>query len=176
MKARLKHAIGYTETMVLQDFSTHDFELVERILSDPRIMDDFGGIFAKEKIEKAQRHYLASAESEEGWVFAIRADEGSAAAGLAFLWDRPWRDDVITELVVQILPEFQRRGLAAAAAGAVIARARAERRCKSVHAFPPEASSAAAALCAGLGFAKLDKCDVDFAGARLRARHWRLDL
>lgn len=124
--------------MILDAFSTHDFELVEKILSDPRMMEDFGGVFPPEKIEKAQRHYLSSSESEEGWVFAIRPSEGAEAAGLAFLWDRPWRDDVITELVCQILPDHQRRGLATAAAQAVIARARAERRCKSVHAFPPE--------------------------------------
>jgi RimJ/RimL family protein N-acetyltransferase len=162
--------------VILADFSTHDFALVERILSDPRMMDDFGGAFAPEKIEKAQRHYLASSESEEGWAFTIRPAEGAEAAGLAFLWDRPWRDDVITELVCQVLPEYQRRGLATAAALAVIARARLERRCKSVHSFPPEVSSAAAALCAKLGLTRLDRCDVDFAGARLRGRHWRLDL
>ncbi len=162
--------------MRLDDFSTHDFALVEAILSDPRMMDDFGGVFPPEKIEKAQRHYLASCESEEGWVFAIRPSEGAEAAGLAFLWDRPWRDDVITELVCQVVPAYQRRGLAAEAGRAVIARARLESRCKSIHAFPPESSPAAAALCAALGFAKLDRCDADFAGARLRARHWRLNL
>jgi len=162
--------------VVLENFSTFDFELVEKILSDPRMMDELGGVFAPEKIEKAQRHYLASSESEEGWVFTIRASPGAEAAGLAFLWDRPWQDDVITELVCQVVPSYQRRGLATEAARAVIARARVEQRCKEVHAFPPEASPAAAALCAKLGFAKLDRCDVDFAGARLRARHWRLSL
>lgn len=162
--------------MVLADFSTHDFELVATILSDPRMMDELGGVFPPEKIEKAQRHYLASAESEEGWAFTIRPSEGAEAAGLAFLWDRPWRDDVITEIVCQVVPAYQRRGLAAEAALAVIARARAERRCQEIHAFPPEASAAASALCAKLKFAKLDRCDADFAGARLRARHWRLDL
>ena len=162
--------------MVLENFATFDFELVEKILSDPRMMDELGGVFPPEKIEKAQRHYLASSESEEGWVFTIRPSEGAEAAGLAFLWDRPWRDDVITEIVCQVLPAYQRRGLAADAARAVVARARLERRCKSIHAFPPDASAAASALCAKLGFAKLDKCEVDFAGARLRCRHWQLDL
>jgi RimJ/RimL family protein N-acetyltransferase len=154
----------------------NDHELVETLLSDPRVMIDLGGPLTPEKIAKAQKNYVDAVETEEGWVFKIMPDESTDAAGLVFLWDRPWGDGSISEISVQILPAYQGRGLATAASQALMDMARAERRCKSVHAFPPAAGAAAQALCAKLGFRKLERCEVSFAGAPLRCVHWRLDF
>lgn len=154
----------------------NDYELVESLLSDPAVMADLGGALDREKIAKAQKNYVDAVETEEGWIQKVMPDESTDAAGLAFLWDRPWGDGAISEISVQILPKRQGEGLATAAALALMERAKAEGRCKSVHAFPPAASAAAQALCAKLGFRKLERCEVPFAGAAVRCVHWRLDF
>jgi RimJ/RimL family protein N-acetyltransferase len=154
----------------------NDHELVETLLSDPRVMADLGGPMSQDKIVKAMKNYVDAVETEEGWINKIMPDESTDAAGLVFLWDRPWGDGAISEVSVQIHPKHQGHGLATAAVKALMERARAEGRCKSVHAFPPASGAAAQALCAKLGFRKLERCEVPFAGAAVRCVHWRLDF
>ncbi|MFI5345162.1 MAG: GNAT family N-acetyltransferase [Elusimicrobiota bacterium] len=162
--------------MRLEEFSLNDYELVESLLSNPEVMADLGGPMSQEKTAKAMKNYVDAVETEEGWINKIMPDQSTDAAGLVFLWDRPWGDGAISEVSVQILPKHQGQGLATAAAQALIARALAEGRCKSVHAFPPASSAAAQALCAKLGFRKLERCEIPFAGMSLRCVHWRLDF
>lgn len=165
-----------TTAVRLEDFSLNDLELAATLLGDARVMADLGGALTPEKIAKAQKNYVDAVETEEGWIFKIMTGASADAAGLIFLWERPWGDGTISEIGVQVLPARQGEGLAAAAARALLDKARAEGRCKSVHAFPPAAGAAAQALCAALGFRKLERCEVSFAGAPLRCVHWRLDL
>lgn len=162
--------------MRLQEFSIDDHELVEALLSDPAVMADLGGVLTREKIAQAHKNYVDMAETEEGWIMKIMPDESTDAAGLVFLWDRPWGEETITEVGAQVLAGHQRKGSAAAALKALIARAKAEERCKGVHAFPPAGSEAGQALCASLGFRKLERCEVPFAGKPVRCVHWRLDF
>ncbi|MDE2143563.1 MAG: GNAT family N-acetyltransferase [Elusimicrobia bacterium] len=162
--------------MRLEDFSLNDFELVESLLSDPAGMADLGGPLTRDEVAKAMKNFVDAVETEEGWIHKIMPGESSDPAGLVFLWDRPWGDGAISEVSVQILPKYQGRGLAKAAAKAVLARALAEGRCKSVHSFPPAVSARAQALCASLGFRKLERCELPFGGKPVRRVHWRLDL
>ena len=162
--------------MKLEEFSLNDFELVESLLSSPEVMADLGGPLSQDKIAKAMKNYVDAVETEEGWINKIMPDESSDAAGLVFLWDRPWGDGAISEISVQVLSKHQGHGLATAAAKGIMARALAEGRCKSVHAFPPAGSAAAQALCASLGFRKLERCEIPFAGTAVRCVHWRLDF
>lgn len=154
----------------------NDYALVETLLSDPRVMADLGGPLTPERIAKAQKNYVDAVETEEGWIFKIMPDASTDAAGLVFLWDRPWGEGSIAEISCQVLPARQRAGLAAAAARALIDKARAEGRCKAVHAFPPAANAAAQALCAKLGFRRLERCEVPFAGAPVRCVHWSFEF
>lgn len=103
-------------------------------------------------------------------------DDSTGAAGLVFLWEKPWGEGTISEVSAQVLPKFQRQGFAAAAVRLLMDKAREEHRCRSVHAFPPAAGAAGQALCAALGFRKLERCEAPFAGASVRCVHWRLDL
>ena len=162
--------------MRLEDFSANDYELAASLLSDPRAMDELGGALPPDKIEKALKNYQDAVETEEGWVFRIMPDASADAAGLVFLWDRPWGDGEISVVDALVLPGRRREGLAAAALGQLMEKAREEGRCKSVHAFPAAASAAALGLCAKLGFRKLERCEVPYAGKPLRCVHWRLDF
>lgn len=162
--------------MRLEDFSLNDFELAASLLSDPAGMADLGGPLTRDDIAKAMKNFVDAVETEEGWIHKIMPDRSTDAAGLVYLWDRPWGDGAISEISVQILPKHQGQGLAKAAVTAVLARALAEGRCKAVHAFPPAASAAAQGLCGSLGFLKLERCELPFGGKPVRRVHWRLDL
>jgi RimJ/RimL family protein N-acetyltransferase len=160
----------------LEDFSANDYELAAALLSDPRVMDELGGVLPPEEIAKALKNYQDAVETEEGWIFKIMPDASTDAAGLVFLWDRPWGDGEISAVDAMVLPSRRREGLASAALLELMKKAREEGRCKSVHAFPAAASAAAQALCAKLDFRKLERCEVPFAGKPLRCVHWRLDF
>jgi RimJ/RimL family protein N-acetyltransferase len=75
-----------------------------------------------------------------------------------------------------VLPEHQGRGIASAALGLLIERARAEPRFTSIHAFPPVTNAPSNALCRKAGFTLAEEMDFVYAGRTLRCNHWALGL
>jgi hypothetical protein len=60
---------------------------------------------------------------------------------------------------------------------AVVARARAEKTHRYLHAFPSVGDPASNAVCRKAGFSLRGECDVEYpAGHPLRCNDWRLDL
>lgn len=161
--------------MTLEPLAESDLELVRAISGDPEMMKDLGGPLTEEGIVAQHRRFMDSAKKGD-WAFKVVPDPGGPAAGIVCLWDGSHGDGTITEMGWLILPAFQRRGLATAAAAALIARARAEKRATAVHAFPAVSNPASNAICAKLGFEKLGVVPIDYAGRTLTCRHWRLTL
>jgi RimJ/RimL family protein N-acetyltransferase len=76
-----------------------------------------------------------------------------------------------------VVPEFQGRGVAVAAAREAIAAARTEARHRFVHAFPAVENAASNAICRKLDFDLLGPCEVEYPpGSSMRCNDWRLDL
>jgi RimJ/RimL family protein N-acetyltransferase len=74
-----------------------------------------------------------------------------------------------------VLPPFQGRGIAAAAA--TVAAAGAEREHRYIHAFPSVDNPASNAICHKLGFSLVAECDFEYPpGSFMRCNDWRLDL
>ncbi len=76
-----------------------------------------------------------------------------------------------------MLPAFQGRGIARAAAAQTIALARAEARRRFLHAFPSVDNPPSNAICRALGFTLLGPSELEYPpGHPLTVNDWRLDL
>jgi RimJ/RimL family protein N-acetyltransferase len=76
-----------------------------------------------------------------------------------------------------VLPEYQRRGIAALAVRAVAARAAAEGTRRHLHAYPSVDNGPSNAVCRKAGFELLGVCDFEYPpGHQVRCNDWRLDL
>jgi RimJ/RimL family protein N-acetyltransferase len=116
-------------------------------------------------------------ESGTAWVFKIIPDEADASvAGTVCLWENSWRGETISEIGWMVLPQLQGRGLGSKAVRAILDKARSERRCDVIHAFPSTSNAPSNAVCRKMGFSRLEECDLEYAGGLLRCNHWRLDL
>ena len=95
--------------------------------------------------------------------------------GTIGIWEHELDGTTIHETGWMVLPEFQRRGIAAAALAMLIERVRAEPAFPSMHAFPAVTNAASNALCRKLGFSLLGARDFDFRGSALHCNHWVLE-
>jgi len=136
-------------------------------------MRHLGGAESTEKIAERQRRY----EQLGSGQFKIVEQAGGEGAGWVGYWDREWRGQDIYEIGWAVIPAFQGRGLAVAAARETIAAARAEARHRFVHAYPGVENVASNAICAKLGFVLLGPCELEYPpGRSMRCNDWRLDL
>lgn len=137
------------------------------------MMRHLGGAESTEKIAERQRRY----EQLGSGQFKIVEQAGGEGAGWVGYWDREWRGQDIYEIGWAVIPAFQGRGLAVAAARETIAAARAEARHRFVHAYPGVENVASNAICAKLGFVLLGPCELEYPpGRSMRCNDWRLDL
>ena len=160
--------------MRLEPWGEGDLWLLERMMGDPAMMEHLGGPESPEKIAERQGRYELAAGSGQGGMFKIVDGEPAGSVGY---WERNWRDQRVYELGWMVLPEFQGRGLAAAAAAEVVAMARAERTRRFLHAFPAVPNAASNAICRKLGFTLVEECEFEYPPGQLMVcNDWRLDL
>lgn len=157
----------------LRPYSDADFALTEAMECDPVVMKELGGPMPRAEMPRIHRRRLEFAE-QGGWWFTILSD--GQAAGTIGLWDRTWDGEMIVEMGWTLLPAFHGRGLASEAARTVIERARLEKKCSAIHAFPGVTNVPSNAICRKAGFVKLEEADIDYAGRPFRCHHWRLAL
>ncbi|MEA2307556.1 MAG: hypothetical protein QOH43_4836 [Solirubrobacteraceae bacterium] len=161
--------------MRLEPWGPADHALLEALLGDPEMMEHLGGPEAPDAIATRQARYVAQGEPGEGRQFKIVDD--ATGAGWVGYWERAWHGRQVYEIGWSVLPAFQGRGLAGAAAAEAIAAARAERRHRFVHAFPAVGNPPSNAICAKAGFTLVEACDVEYPpGHWMRCNDWRLDL
>lgn len=151
-----------------------------RRANTPEMTAHLGGPESAEQLTARHRRYLRS--GGPGRMFRIVAVEdggpaAGAAAGVIGFWQLNRRGGAAYEAGWSVLPEFQGRGIAVAAARSLVERARAERTFRFLHAFPSVHHGASNAVCRRAGFALQGECDVEYPKGRwMRSNDWRLDL
>jgi RimJ/RimL family protein N-acetyltransferase len=165
----------------IEPWSEDDFELL-RAVNAPELMDHLGGPETEEQLITRHQRYveLSTDRTGRGRMFRIVQAEGDDAgrpAGSVGFWEQTWDGEQIYETGWAVLPAFQGRGIATAATLAVIERARAEQRHRTLHAFPSVDNDPSNAVCRKAGFTLLGEREVEYPpGNVLRSHDWCLDL
>jgi RimJ/RimL family protein N-acetyltransferase len=160
-------------TARIEPWGEGDLPLLEQLLGDPAMMEHLGGPESREKIAGRHARYLAGADRDP--QFKILA--GDAPAGWVGYWEREWRGEPVYEIGWSVIPAFQGRGIAGAAAGEAIERARADGEHRFLYAYPSVDNAPSNAVCRKLGFMLLGVTDYEYPpGTLLRCNDWRLDL
>ncbi len=153
-----------------------DLELRVRLETDPSVMTELGGPRRQADIARAHAGALALAAAGECWPLKVIPDGSTSAAGWVTIFPSTRDGEPIYEMGWMVLPELQGRGIASEAVGAMLDKARKERKFGDVHAFPGVTNVPSNRVCEKNGFTNVGECDVEFAGHRLRCNHWRVDL
>jgi RimJ/RimL family protein N-acetyltransferase len=153
-----------------------DFPLLER-MNSPEMTVHVGGPETPAELRARQDRYVASAQSEAVHIYKAVLLPASVEVGSVNFWDREWKGVAVYEMGWGILPEFQGRGIAAAAVMKAIDLARATARRPAIHAFPKVENGPSNALCRKLGFDLVGETDFEYpAGHWMRCNDWRLAL
>lgn len=158
--------------MRLIAYTDEDLPLTRRIECDPAMMAQLGGPIAPERIPEIHRKRMTHI-AVGAWWFKIVPEGSGEPAGTVGIWEQDWNGAKISEMGWMVLPAFQGRGLATAAASALIERAGREGKFGVIHAFPGIANPASNAICRKLGFVKLEEVSLEYAGRPIRCVHWR---
>jgi len=160
----------------IEPWADGDLDLL-RATNAPAMKEHLGGPETDEQVLARHRRYLAIGGSGTGRMFRVVLLPGRRGVGTIGYWERVWHEQTVYETGWSVLPPFQRRGIAAAATAAVLARAGAEEKHRFVHAFPSVDNPASNAICGKLNFTLLGECDFEFPpGHAMRCNDWRFDL
>ena len=155
--------------MELLPYGDGDIELTYALETDPEVMRELGGALPRSAIPAIHRRRVG-----DPWWLKIVPDPNGPAVGTIGIWDKELDDQRLHETGWMVLPEHQGRGIASAALGLLIDRARAEPRFDALHAFPPVTNPPSNALCRKFAFGLVGERDFVYAGRTLRCNHWRL--
>jgi RimJ/RimL family protein N-acetyltransferase len=157
----------------LEPWGQKDLALLRLCVGEESMMRHLGGAESTEKIAERQRRY----EQPGSGQFKIIEQDTGEDVGWVGYWDREWRGGGVYEIGWAVIPAFQGRGVALAAAREAIASARAEARHQFVHAYPAVENAASNAICRRLGFVLLGPCELEYPpGHSMGCNDWRLDL
>ncbi|MFD0596672.1 GNAT family N-acetyltransferase [Catellatospora coxensis] len=116
----------------LVPWSDDDLDLLRRV-NTPEMKKHLGGPETEEKVLARHQRYLAL---PNGRMFRVALAGTGEPVGTIGHWDREWQGEQVYETGWSVLPEFQGRGIAVAAARALIEAARADGRHRWLHAYP----------------------------------------
>ncbi|WP_234374898.1 GNAT family N-acetyltransferase [Streptomyces sp. CB01635] len=162
----------------LVPWTDDDFDLLLKN-NAPEMTAHLGGPETLDQLMDRHRRYLAlSTLDGHGRMFRITAGPDAPAAGSIGYWATPWQGERVWETGWGVLPGYQGRGIAAAAARLVAAHAAADRaRLRHLHAFPPVDHPASNGVCRSAGFTLRGPCDLEYPkGCAIRCHDWHLDL
>ncbi|GGP56525.1 GNAT family N-acetyltransferase [Saccharothrix coeruleofusca] len=152
-----------TAKIELLPWSEGDVDLL-RLLNAPELTAQLGGPETAEQVLARHRRYLALTGGR-----MYRVSVGGEQAGCVGYWPRSRHDAEVHEVGWSVLPAFQGRGVASAAAEAVVRRAGG----RPVHAFPRVDHPASNAVCRKAGFTLLGECDFEYPpGNPIRCNDW----
>jgi RimJ/RimL family protein N-acetyltransferase len=154
----------------LEPWADEDLGLLQR-LNTPEIWAHLGGPETEEQVLKRHARYLAI-ETGAGGMFTVVLD--GVTAGSIGYWEREWQDETVYETGWNVLPEFQGKGVATAAAKAIVDRASAAGRHRWLHAYPSVDNPASNAICRKAGFTFAGEHDFEYPkGSFMRCNDWR---
>ncbi|MGK5529430.1 GNAT family N-acetyltransferase [Streptomyces sp. URMC 129] len=161
----------------LVPWSEEDLALLRR-QNAPELMTHLGGPEPEQKLLDRHQRYLALPGTGRGRMFRVLLLPERVPAGSIGFWETERADGTpVYETGWHVLPEFQGRGVATAAAVATARAAASARGHRYLHAFPAVANPASNAVCRKAGFALLGPIDVEYPrGHWMRCNDWRLDL
>lgn len=163
-----------TTVVRIEPFTGADLDLLRR-LNTPEVKEHLGGLETDEQLRARHQRYLNFAPGQ-GCMFRIVLPGGEAAGTVGY-GERTWQGRAVYEMGWSVLPAYQGRGIATAAARAGAAHAAAQRRHRYLHAFPSVDNAASNAICRKAGFALAGDCDFEYpAGHVMRSNDWVLDL
>ena len=157
----------------LEPWADKDLGLLQQ-LNTPEIWAHLGGPETEEQVLKRHARYL-DLETGAGGMFTVVLD--GVTAGSIGYWEREWQDETVYETGWNVLPEFQGKGVATAAAKAIVDRASAAGRHRCLHAYPSVDNPASNAICGKAGFTFAGEHDFEFPkGSFMRCNDWRHEL
>jgi RimJ/RimL family protein N-acetyltransferase len=159
----------------LRPWSRDDLRLLRRT-NDPVMTEHLGGPESDAELVARHQRYLRI-DGGEGRMYTIRQAPDGEAAGSIGYWARSWRGEDVYETGWGVLPEFQGRGLAVAAARAVMREAARSGDRARLHAFPSVDHAASNAVCRKAGFTLLGSCDFEYPkGTFVQSNDWVVEL
>ncbi|MDI1462136.1 GNAT family N-acetyltransferase [Catellatospora sp. KI3] len=112
----------------------------------------------------------------DGQMYRMALPDGEAVGTIGW-WAPEWQGETGYESGWHILPGFQGRGIAVAAARQIVAITRAAGRYRWLCAFPSVDNPASSAICRRIGFELAGESDFEYPkGHLMRSNVWRLDL
>jgi len=135
----------------IEPWTDADLNLLRHI-NAPEMTEHLGGPETEEKVLLRHKRYVEIGGRGTGRMFRVLLLPGLDAVGSVGYWERVWRDETVYEMGWGVLPQFQGRGVAAAATAAAITSARAEQKHRYIHAFPSIDNPASNMICQKLGF------------------------
>ncbi len=157
----------------IESWGAGDLPLLEQLLADPVMTLHLGGPESAEKIAERHGRY----EAADSGQFRIVESTTGVGVGWVGFWERDWRGEGVYEMGWAVLPGFQGRGIASAAAAEVVEEARREGRRRYLLAYPSVENAPSNAICRKLGFTLLGESDYEYPpGHWMRCNDWRLDL
>ena len=161
--------------VTLEPWGSDDLPLLERLMGDPEMTEHLGGPESLEKLRERQEKYERAEHGDR--MFRIVDGESGEGVGSVGFWTKEWRSREVYEVGWMVVPEFQGRGIAAAATRQVIELARRDGKFRFVHAFPNVDNAPSNAICRKLGFELLEAREFEFPkGHWMTCNDWRLDL
>jgi RimJ/RimL family protein N-acetyltransferase len=162
-------------TVTLEPWGSDDLPLLERLMGDPLMTEHLGGPESPDKLRERQGRY-ERLEGGDRMFRIVDLTSGDAVGSVGF-WTKDWRGEQVYEIGWMVLPEFQGRGIAAAAAAQAIELAKRDHKHRFMHAFPNAGNEPSNAICRKLGFELLDAREFEFPkGHFMSCNDWRLDL
>ncbi|WNI14165.1 GNAT family N-acetyltransferase [Actinacidiphila sp. ITFR-21] len=169
--ARARAPVG----VALRPWSQADFWVLTRT-NAPEMTEHLGGPESGQQLAARHLRYLGL-DGDRGRMYTVRLSPGGEVAGSIGFWPRHWRGEDVYETGWGILPGFQGRGIAAAAARAVMAQARRAGDRAHLHAFPSVGHAASNAVCRKAGFTLLGETAFEYPkGTFIRSNDWVADL
>ena len=143
-------------------------------LNSPAMTEHTGGPEDDQKLSQRLQRYADP--KGDGAMFVIENSRGEPLGSIGF-WTREWRGERVYETGWAVLPEFQGRGVASAAARLVIKRAAAAGGATQLHAYPRVDHPASNATCRKAGFRLAGEVDFEYPrGNPIRSNDWMVDL
>lgn len=167
---------GSATGIQLLPWSEEALDLLHRV-NAPDMRKHLGGPEPADRVPARHERYLGLTDPAVGRMFRIALLPGGESAGLIGYWEREWQGETVYETGWGVLPEFQGRGIAVAAARETVAAARAQQRHGRIHAFPATDNPASNAICRRVGFTLAGEVDMEYPpGNFMRCHDWSLEL